>query len=256
MVPHQSKVGKGGEDAVYVNETLRTLGVADGVGGFTMAGIDAGVYARSLISGCAVNDGKNPKEVVEKAIEMIQKNGIKGGSTVNLARIIGDKLVGYNVGDSQLFVFRTDGLELDRDDWHKFYGKDGLEQTWGLEFQSEIQTHYFNCPYQITSDLVDPGTEYEYGPLHPGDIIVVCSDGISDNLWPADMSYTLQVCSEHHSNFWDNPTRIGMSLVKSALEVAYSVESPTPFSVGCAKNGMEYAGGKPDDMSVAVAIVK
>ena len=46
--PHPDKVWKGGEDAFFVSKNI--LVVADGVGGWSKIGIDAGIYSRRLIS--------------------------------------------------------------------------------------------------------------------------------------------------------------------------------------------------------------
>lgn len=43
MLPHPSKLDKGGEDAFYVHENV--VAVADGVGGWTNHGIDPAIYS-------------------------------------------------------------------------------------------------------------------------------------------------------------------------------------------------------------------
>lgn len=51
VVPHPDKIKTGGEDAYCISANKRLAGVADGVGGWTYAGVDPGVYARMLIEG-------------------------------------------------------------------------------------------------------------------------------------------------------------------------------------------------------------
>ena len=43
VLPHPDKVEKGGEDGFFIAASGRALGIADGVGGWAEAGIDAGV---------------------------------------------------------------------------------------------------------------------------------------------------------------------------------------------------------------------
>merc|ERR550539_1520526 len=53
VIPHPSKVETGGEDASFLlddneGKTI-AFGVADGVGGYSLQGIDAGYYSRYLM---------------------------------------------------------------------------------------------------------------------------------------------------------------------------------------------------------------
>jgi protein phosphatase PTC7 len=49
-VPHPEKEYKGGEDAHFVYGEAHAIGVADGVGGWANVGIDAGIYAKELMT--------------------------------------------------------------------------------------------------------------------------------------------------------------------------------------------------------------
>ncbi|GAX80985.1 hypothetical protein CEUSTIGMA_g8420.t1 [Chlamydomonas eustigma] len=50
MIPHPDKADKGGEDGFFIAPCQRAIGVADGVGGWAQIGVDAGMYARLLMS--------------------------------------------------------------------------------------------------------------------------------------------------------------------------------------------------------------
>ena len=62
MIPHPAKKHRGGEDSYFVctgdlhgqglGQGLSVTGVADGVGGWANHGVDAGLYARELMSHC------------------------------------------------------------------------------------------------------------------------------------------------------------------------------------------------------------
>ena len=44
-------VWQGGEDAYFLSEDGQVVGVADGVGGWALSGIDSGLYSKSLMAG-------------------------------------------------------------------------------------------------------------------------------------------------------------------------------------------------------------
>ena len=46
--PHPAKIQKGGEDAYAISKNNRVITVADGVGGWSDAGIDPAKYSREL----------------------------------------------------------------------------------------------------------------------------------------------------------------------------------------------------------------
>ncbi len=49
-LPHPDKVEAGGEDAHFVSlDGLGAIGVADGVGGWALEGLDSGEYSRRLM---------------------------------------------------------------------------------------------------------------------------------------------------------------------------------------------------------------
>lgn len=76
-----------GDDAHFICAEKKTVGVADGVGGWSKHGIDAGEYARQLMSNAeyAVVNGEpnskvDPRKVLDAAYS---KTKVKGSSTVH-----------------------------------------------------------------------------------------------------------------------------------------------------------------------------
>lgn len=80
-LPHPSKEATGGEDAHFICIDEQAIGVADGVGGWALHGIDAGEYARELMSNAAEAIKEEPKgcidpaRVLEKAYAKTKKVG-------------------------------------------------------------------------------------------------------------------------------------------------------------------------------------
>lgn len=72
-----------GDDAYFINGEKQTIGVADGVGGWSHKGIDAGEYARKLMSHAAnavqnlaaVGSDINPKQVLTEAYSKTLEDG-------------------------------------------------------------------------------------------------------------------------------------------------------------------------------------
>ncbi|TMW89866.1 hypothetical protein EJD97_016539 [Solanum chilense] len=71
-----------GEDAHFIDELFKTIGVADGVGGWAKQGIDAGIYSRELMKNShivtyyeAMKGHVNPKGFLKKQTKtQIQKD--------------------------------------------------------------------------------------------------------------------------------------------------------------------------------------
>ena len=58
IIPGDSKVDRGGEDAADGTDTM--LMVADGVGGWSLSGVDPGFFSRKLTSSAIEHHLKNP----------------------------------------------------------------------------------------------------------------------------------------------------------------------------------------------------
>ncbi|PIA55657.1 hypothetical protein AQUCO_00700162v1 [Aquilegia coerulea] len=141
-LPHPDKEETGGEDAHFICVDRHAIGVADGVGGWADVGINAGLFARELISHSvkAIQDEPkgsiNPARVLEKAHSCTKA---KGSSTACIIALTEQGLHAINLGDSGFVVVR-DGHTV---------------------FQSPVQQHGFNFTYQLecgnTGDLPSSG---------------------------------------------------------------------------------------------------
>lgn len=66
-LPHPDKEETGGEDAHFICGDEQAIGVADGVGGWADLGVDAGQYARELMSNSVTAIQDEPKRSVDPA---------------------------------------------------------------------------------------------------------------------------------------------------------------------------------------------
>jgi protein phosphatase PTC7 len=295
-----------GQDAFFVTSVGGTgnvaFGIADGVGGWTDSGVDPADFAHGLCyymssRAAAVQDSKaaylRPSTLLQEAYDDVAADDfvLAGGSTacIGVARTDG-LLEVANLGDSGFVQLRP--------------GR--------IHYSSEPQVHAFNTPYQLS--LIPPAIlarSRAFGgePLHDypsdaettnhtvrhGDVLVFASDGVWDNLSPADV---LRVVSHQMTGFrgWiehdgteaqkgekkaegllstasdlNALTQVGGIATKerslqAALAVAVAGEAKLasldtkrdgPFAKEVHRHfpGESYHGGKVDDISVVVAIV-
>lgn len=66
-LPHPAKEETGGEDAHFICANEQAIGVADGVGGWAEVGIDAGEFARELMSNSVTVIQDEPKGSIDPA---------------------------------------------------------------------------------------------------------------------------------------------------------------------------------------------
>ncbi|XWS33735.1 hypothetical protein CRYUN_Cryun22dG0109000 [Craigia yunnanensis] len=164
---HPAKEETGGEDAYFICANEQAIGVADGVGGWAEVGVDAGEFARELMSNSVTAIQYEPKgsidpaKVLEKAHSSTKS---QGSSTACIITLTEEGIHAINLGDSGFIVVR-DGCTV---------------------FHSPVQQHGFNFTYQLESgdngDLPSSGQVFRI-PVLPGDVIVAGTDGLFDNLY-------------------------------------------------------------------------
>lgn len=232
IVPHPAKRAKGGEDAYFISDDMKTIGIADGVGGWGDIGVDPAMYARMLMaSGKYAADRvslsqRDPVKIMSEAYE--HSMDIQGSSTCCVVVLDGYCLKTANLGDSGFMVVR---------------GTD-------IVFRSKEQQHSFNFPYQLGTGSADM-------PYHavnitvnilPGDLIIVGTDGLWDNLYDDEIVETTTQATD--------PMTIAQLIARQAHISASSKTIISPFAKAARENGYPLAtGGKMDDISVIVARV-
>ncbi|XP_058069527.1 probable protein phosphatase 2C 55 isoform X3 [Magnolia sinica] len=224
-----------GEDAHFICEDEQVIGLADGVGGWAQSGIDAGEFARELMSH-AVNAIKeepkgaiNPLRVLQNAFSNTKA---MGSSTACIAALKDQHIHALNIGDSGFIVVRKGSVS----------------------FRAPMQQHFFNCPFQLGSgpysDPPTAGEEMEFG-LVTGDVIVAGTDGLFDNLFDNEVAEAILQGNRDGVG----PQEMASRLAKLAWERAHDSERVTPFSIAAREAGYSFSGGKIDDITVIVANV-
>jgi len=233
-------------------------GIADGVGGWNMQGFSSAKFSRLLMHLCneyqknhtEQNPGEipGPMEILEKGYYMMPL-GIIGSTTACIAVISEGVIHTTTLGDSSYFILR-DGKILHR---------------------GPILEHAFNHPFQLSDRLLIALTKSKAATIDQaqadwpmdslemkheakeGDILLLMTDGILDNLWEKDIESITQNWMTSKSA--QNITMLAAGIVDLARKVSASVSSNTPFQSKAMAQGMFVPGGKPDDMGVVACRV-
>ncbi|XP_022866307.1 probable protein phosphatase 2C 55 [Olea europaea var. sylvestris] len=234
-LPHPDKEETSGEDAHFICLDEQAIGVADGVGGWADLGVDAGQYARELMSnsvGAIQEEPRgsiDPARVLEKAHTSTKA---KGSSTACIIALTDQGLHAINLGDSGFMVIR-DGCTV---------------------FRSPVQQHDFNFTYQLESgnagDLPSSGEVFTI-PVAPGDVIVAGTDGLFDNLYNNDITSVVV----HAVRAGLGPQVTAQKIAALARQRAQDKSRQTPFSAAAQEAGFRYYGGKLDDITVVVSYI-
>ncbi|CAO3573250.1 unnamed protein product [Mortierella alpina] len=174
-----------GEDSYFRRHDA--LGVADGVGGWSgTTGANPALYSRKLMHYAFLELEKydnieeeafydyfnvNPVQILQKSYEQsardAKQEGLIGSSTACLAILRDDELRIANLGDCGVSIIRR----------NEFI------------FRTEEQQHSFNYPYQLGTGSTDSPTDAQVFTVkvESGDIVVMGTDGIFDNLFDEDI---------------------------------------------------------------------
>ncbi|KAI3323590.1 protein serine/threonine phosphatase 2C [Xylariaceae sp. AK1471] len=195
----KSKRPASGQDAFFISRVGDTnavaFGVADGVGGWEESGVDPADFAHSFCDymASAAHEHKlegggtplTPRALMQRGYDDVCKDRTihAGGSTASVAIASEDgKLEVANLGDSGFVQLRLNAV-------HTY---------------SEPQTHAFNTPYQLSivpasmlaraaafggAQLCDypKDADVTQHNLKHGDILILASDGVWDNLFNQDI---------------------------------------------------------------------
>lgn len=234
-LPHPDKEETGGEDAHFICEDEEVIGVADGVGGWAEVGVNAGLFARQLMSNSVSAIQEEPKDAIDPARVLEKAHSsttAKGSSTACIIALTNEGIHAINLGDSGFMVVRG-GCTV---------------------FHSPVQQHGFNFTYQLESgnggDLPGSGQVFRI-PVASGDVIVAGTDGLFDNVYNNEIAAV--VVQATRAGF--GPRIAAEKIAAMARERALDRNRQTPFSASAQDAGYRYYGGKLDDITVVVSYI-
>ncbi|RKP22795.1 phosphatase 2C-like domain-containing protein [Syncephalis pseudoplumigaleata] len=244
-----------GEDACFRRHD--SLGVADGVGGITqLQGGDSSMISRKIMHYACMELERydniedeafgayymvDPVSILtrgyDRAAHDMKQQGIEGATTACLAVLRDDELRIANLGDSGVLVLRRGDFV----------------------FRTEAQQRSFNVPYQLGYPTRDQPTDAQHFTvkLERGDIVILATDGMFDNLFDEDIIDEVTKCIRANTRGAANPVDISHALACRARDVSEDSRYATsPFQSRAVAEGFYYqGGGKLDDITVIVAVV-
>ena len=110
-------------------------------------------------------------------------------------------------------------------------------------FRSEEQQHSFNFPYQLGTASFDyPSDAQQFSvKIEEGDVLIVASDGLYDNLFDDEILEEVQACIRDGEQGQSIPQLISESLSQRAKIVSEDINNPaSPFQSRAMHEGMYY----------------
>ena len=253
-IPHPAKADTGGEDAHFVLATgLGCAGVADGVGGWAAEGVDPALFSRALMAGAAASlqtaAASDTEACVRTALEAghAATAGVPGSSTAVVAAPRPGGAISVAVlGDSGFRLLRGGRLAL----------------------ASDPQQHAWNTPFQLGAPGSQGGDEPSAADVYdieaaPGDILILATDGVLDNLWPAEIEGAVAASLPPADRSPNAAAAVATALVEAAATNGADQTYKSPWIMEAAAAGvlpfwmaLRPRGGKQDDCTAVVAFVE
>lgn len=157
----------------------------------------------------------------------------QGTTTACVTTLQGNTLTVANIGDSRCWIFRP--------------------SLGDFVLKTSEQWHWFDCPKQLGTNSPDtPAVDADVHSidLEDGDVIILATDGLPDNLWDHEI---LSICMERVGH---TGPELAERLVRAAKKVAIDPFGESPYMERGIDEGMNIEGGKWDDISVVTAVFK
>ncbi|XP_077996290.1 protein phosphatase PTC7 homolog [Glandiceps talaboti] len=252
--PSNSVFEKGifGADAWFFSryKYVDVLGVADGVGGWRKYDVDPSLFSSTLMKTCEriVKQGKfsitSPVGILSESYKELLENKapVIGSSTACILIFDHENHIAYtaNLGDSGFLIVRGNKVI----------------------HRSEEQQHIFNMPFQlsisppglegVTSDRPESAASSSVG-LKESDLILMATDGLFDNM--PDTLILQELATLKDRTVESIQSKVN-TIAEHARQLAYDSTYMSPFAEHARENGLDFTGGKPDDISVLLSTVE
>lgn len=191
----------------------------------------------------------HPRECLKLAYQatLRERSVIAGSSTACLINLNASSglLRAANLGDSGFMIIRSSSV---------FY-------------RQRAQTHFFNCPKQLAkipsvigrssavTDSPEDADVYET-KLRDGDLVIVYTDGMSDNVFNHEVTSICSLISRSGRSEDAQVKLISDRIIEYARACMFNERRTSPFQITAATNGKVFNGGKLDDITLVVALVR
>lgn len=224
---HAGMTGKNNEDryavASFVVDEENRMPVlfsvlADGIGGHRAGEVAAELAVNHIMQVVAKSDGRHVRKTIEEAVteasdaiaaHSASNENLKGmGATCAIAWIIGDKLYTAYVGDSRIYLMRggrIQQLTVDHSWVQEAIEKGLLTPEMAREHPNvHVIRRYLGSPEPPEPDFRlrifdgegDDQSEANQGvQIQPDDVLLLCSDGLTDLVWNDEILETVRTRS-------------------------------------------------------------
>lgn len=166
-----------------------------------------------------------------------------------------------SLGDCAAFIIRPSGGGEEDD------GEEGE-----IIYKTTEQWHWFDCPRQLGSNSPDTprgNAVTDVVDVREDDLVVVMSDGVTDNLWEHEICTTVTRALREWTERSTEPARqaaeknpaggmvyVAAALMNAARDIAMDPYAESPYMERALDEGIAAEGGKLDDISVVVGLCK
>lgn len=227
--------------------------------------MDSGAYSRELMANCEQAGALGNASCAQILSKGFHRTEVEGSCTCILAKYsaMEGRLDVVSVGDCSMRVIREGEVV----------------------FKTDVQEHAWNQPFQLChpgfnrADTPDDALEFSFDVM-PGDIVVLGSDGLWDNMWDTDVldaidaSNAMRRSCEGNSQWQSEAEELAQRLLELAEAHSLDEAYASPFAqerggvrrqsdtfltrlldgMGLGKAAIPL-GGKQDDITVVCAII-
>ncbi len=201
------KKRKGNEDFFFFNDAMGFYVVADGMGGHKAGEVASQMVVEALqehmqkatranktddmttVDGALSQEANHLVAGIHQANQVVHRRSLSStayqgmGSTVSAVYLAGETMILSNVGDSPIYLIREGAVETI-----------SVLHTWAAEHAAIApagskplgkQFQHMLTQAMGVEETVKPDTREI--PMLKGDIVVICSDGLSDNVSPEEI---------------------------------------------------------------------
>jgi serine/threonine protein phosphatase PrpC len=222
---HAGRSGKNNEDRYAIASFTTEDGhpvvfavVADGIGGHRAGEVAAELAVNYISQKVSESSGRDPLGIIESAIDAASeaiasrsasKDDQQGmGATCICVWVRDDKLFTGYVGDSRIYLVRDE--EIHRLTVDHSWVQEAIEK--GIITPDEARTHpnvhvirrhlgSVELPgvdfrlYLNPEETADEATKNQGMRLHPGDVLLLCTDGLTDLVWDDEILHIIRTRS-------------------------------------------------------------
>lgn len=132
-----------------------------------------------------------------------------------------------------------------------------------LIYKSKEDWHWFDCPRQLGTNSPDTPTENSFMDrvnVEEGDVVLCLSDGVTDNLYEEEIAelvgHSMKQWKDGEKEAEDGMVFVARTLMNAAREVALDPYAGSPYMSRAVDEGLAAEGGKLDDISVVLGVVR